>query len=77
MSQIVEKLVSERAAASLLDLTPSALRKWRQQKRGPAFIRLSGRCVKYRVSDLENFLAERVITPRDASAESAHEARTQ
>lgn len=63
MNQQNEKLVGEREASALLDLTPSALRKWRQLHKGPAFIRLSARCVKYKLSDLEKFIGERVVTP--------------
>lgn len=60
----LEKLLSEREASKFLDLTPAALRKWRQLRKGPAFVRLSTRCVKYRVEDLQKFLAERTVTPR-------------
>ncbi len=68
LAEQLERLRSEREAAAFLNLTPSALRKWRQLKKGPAFVRLSGRCVKYRISDLEKFLAERVVTPVAAKA---------
>lgn len=63
LAEQLEKLLSEREASRFLDLTPSALRKWRQLRKGPAFIRLSSRCVKYRVGDLQKFLTERLVTP--------------
>ncbi len=56
-------LISEKQAAEILNLTPSALRKWRQQRRGPRFVRLSPRCVKYRASDIAEFLSERIVVP--------------
>lgn len=66
LAEQLEKLLSEREASNFLDLTPSTLRKWRQLRKGPAFIRLSSRCVKYRVEDLKKFLAERLVTPGPA-----------
>ena len=68
LAERLEKLLSEREASRFLDLTPSALRKWRQLRKGPAFVRLSSRCVKYRVADLEKFLSDRIVTPGVAKA---------
>ena len=56
-------LLSERQAATILGLTPFALRKWRQQRRGPEFIRLSPRCVRYKLCDLEAYIEARRTDP--------------
>jgi hypothetical protein len=54
-------VVRERVAAQLLGVSVAALRRWRQEKRGPAFVRLE-RCVGYRMADLEAFIsANRVV----------------
>lgn len=56
-------MLSEREAAKLLGLTPSALRKWRQIHRGPHFFRLSARCVRYIRQDIESWIAEGQVQP--------------
>lgn len=59
----IEELLSEKEAARLLGLTPFALRKWRNQRRGPEFIRLSLRCVRYKLADIKAFIDERSVDP--------------
>ncbi len=51
-----ELLVNESEAARLLTLAPSTLRIWRSKGRGPRFVRL-GRAVRYRIADLQAFVA--------------------
>ena len=54
--------IDERTAAPYTGFTVAALRAWRQQGRGPAFIRVN-RSIRYRISDLEDWLtAHRVTT---------------
>jgi hypothetical protein len=48
--------VDERQVAAQLNVKPGTLRKWRLLGRGPEFLRL-GRAVRYRVTDLEEWLA--------------------
>ena len=47
-------------AARYLSLAVSTLNKWRCHGGGPKFLKL-GRAVRYRQSDLETFVAERVL----------------
>ena len=47
-------------AAQYLGLAVSTLNKWRCHGGGPKFLKL-GRAVRYRQSDLEMFVAERVL----------------
>lgn len=54
-------LLDEAEAAALLGTTGSSLARWRKGSLGPPFIRL-GRRVRYRRSDLAEWLASRVGT---------------
>ena len=60
------RLVDERQAARLLAVSVGLLRKWRRQSCGPAFTRC-GRCVRYNVDAIQNFLAENTSTPQKAT----------
>ena len=40
-------LIDEKEAADFLDLTPRSMQSMRQRGRGPPFVRISARCVKY------------------------------
>lgn len=52
----------EREAAPYLGYRPAALRVWRRENRGPAYVR-HGRSVRYLVKDLDAFLERhRVVT---------------
>lgn len=55
-------LVDERDAAELLSLTPRTLQEWRRRGEGPPHVRVSSRCIRYRIVDLEEWAAERVRT---------------
>jgi len=48
----VDALTTERQAANFLGVTARALQKWRTTGKGPLFVRISGRCVRYRRRDL-------------------------
>lgn len=48
-------------AAEYLGLAESTLEKMRVTGDGPAFVKL-GRAVRYRISDLDAYLAERVVS---------------
>ena len=45
-------LVDERAAANFLCLSERTLRNWRTRGNGPKFVKISTRCIRYRVQDL-------------------------
>jgi hypothetical protein len=47
-----DALLTESQAAQLLGLTPRALQAWRGRGCGPAYIRISCRCLRYRRKDL-------------------------
>ncbi len=49
-------LLNEKQLSQLLGVTPRALQSWRQCGRGPIYVRISSRCVRYRLSDIEDWL---------------------
>jgi hypothetical protein len=49
------QLINEEQAAQVLAVSVSALRRWRRENRGPAFIRCE-RCVRYDLREIERFL---------------------
>ena len=51
-----QPLVDEIKAAQLLDLSVKTLRRWRWAGKGPRFVKL-GASVRYRLSDLDEFIA--------------------
>jgi len=55
-------LLTEAQVASALGLSKATLRKWRCQRHGPAFLRLSRRCIRYRSSDVQAFVSEHVAS---------------
>ncbi len=51
-----QPLLTEVQAAKLLSLTPRALQAWRYQGRGPQFVKISARAIRYRPEDLEAWI---------------------
>ena len=59
-------ILTEIEAAKFLNMKIPTLRAWRLKRRGPRFLKF-GRAVRYRLSDLEQFVAESAISPRQTS----------
>jgi predicted DNA-binding transcriptional regulator AlpA len=55
-------LLTEEDAAAYLKLTRRALQAWRYQGRGPRFVKISARAVRYRPEDLERWIETRLRT---------------
>ena len=55
-----DALLAEQQAATFLSVTPRTLQKWRGTGSGPPFIHISRRCVRYRRSDLIDWISERL-----------------
>lgn len=53
-----QPLLTEIEAADLLRLTPRALQAWRYQGRGPRFVKISARAVRYRPEDLDQWIED-------------------
>ena len=63
-----ERLLSQSEAAEFLNIQPCTLEAWRQRGGfGPKFIRYSGRCVRYRLSDLQAWIAAREVNAEAAA----------
>ena len=56
----LDRLLTQPEAAKLLRLSENTLRQWRARGRGPRFVRLSNRAIRYRNEDLEDFVDERI-----------------
>ena len=55
-------LIDEVAAASFLGLSRRYLQNVRQRGGGPRYVRLSSRCIRYRRSDLQEWVEARLRT---------------
>jgi predicted site-specific integrase-resolvase len=60
------RFLNEKKAAARLDVNFQTLTRWRREGRGPKFLKLYGR-VKYRESDIEQFIAANVVDPAAAA----------
>ncbi len=52
MASVDERLLNEAESAQFLGLSPNTLNRWRCLRKGPEFVKLGGRSVRYRLSDL-------------------------
>lgn len=52
--------LTTRSAAKYLCVSEAGMNRWRRHGGGPAYMRLSKRTVRYRVTDLDAFLASHV-----------------
>lgn len=53
------RLYNEGEAALILGVTKRATQAWRKKGGGPPFVKLSGRAIRYRASDLIKFIQDR------------------
>lgn len=61
-------LLTTEQAAEILNLQPGTLSRWRYLGKGPPWIRVSGRTVRYRRSELELWIAELPVTTAEATS---------
>lgn len=59
------QLVTELEASEVLATSVHTLRTWRQEGRGPAFVKLGGRLIRYRLDVLEAFIDAGAVTPEE------------
>ena len=59
--QTSEILLTEKETARFLHVTPHALQKWRSDGKGPRYIKTGRKFLRYRQSDLEQFLANGTV----------------
>jgi len=66
-----QQLLRQAEVARILNLSPRTLEAWRHRGGGPRYILLTPRCVRYRESDLNLFIEERVRTSTSDRGEEA------
>lgn len=66
MSEITPIVIDEKKAAELTGISVSSLRKLRVTGGGPKFAKL-GQRVRYRVSDLEDYISARIVSSTSQS----------
>jgi len=64
-----DSLLTPKQAAGYLGLPEATLAQWRSQRRGPPYIKLELRLVRYRRADLEEWLARQTI---ETEVDKAH-----
>jgi predicted site-specific integrase-resolvase len=57
------KLLNTAEAAKYLGIAYQTLCNWRFYRKGPAYIRMGGRRILYRIEDLEHFVTSNRIAP--------------
>jgi excisionase family DNA binding protein len=57
----VTRLLTAEDVAELTGLSVETLAQWRSQKRGIPYVKISRNCVRYRQSDLDGWLSERIV----------------
>ena len=67
---ILQQLLDEKQTASLLGLTPRAMQNFRYRGSGPPYVKISNRCVRYRMEDILQFIDERTCTSTSDDAVS-------
>ncbi|MBE3604327.1 helix-turn-helix domain-containing protein [bacterium] len=55
------QMMSGPKAAEFLGVSKKTIENWRQQGKGPRFVRLSRRAVRYRIADLLEFIQRKTV----------------
>jgi predicted DNA-binding transcriptional regulator AlpA len=50
-------------------LSIETLAQWRSQKRGIPYVKISRNCVRYRQSDLDGWLSERIVRTDESTSD--------
>ncbi len=54
-------LLNTEQAAVFLGLSKTTLEHWRTVRKGPFYVRVGPRCIRYRRHDLEAWLSEHIV----------------
>jgi predicted DNA-binding transcriptional regulator AlpA len=57
------RLLSPKQASEFLAVPESTLAHWRSERRGPVYVKLEDRLIRYRTSDLEKYIGARIVEP--------------
>ena len=61
MREETASLLRAEDVAAITGLSIETLAQWRSQRRGIPFVKLSRNCVRYRQSDLDRWVNERIV----------------
>jgi predicted DNA-binding transcriptional regulator AlpA len=59
-------LIDEKRVSSMTGIPVRTLQHWRHHQRGPRFVKISARCVRYRLDDVRSWLDEHTRGGADA-----------
>lgn len=65
------QLLTPAQAAEFLGVSLDTLAQWRSQRRGPSYIKLEGRLVRYRIAGLEKYIVEHSVESSDLTSAMA------
>lgn len=66
--EYLEQLINEHQAATFIGFAVKTLRNWRVSGAGPAFVRASGRAVRYRRKDLIEWAEAQLVSSTSETA---------
>lgn len=55
-------VMDEIDAATFMGISRKTLQTWRSRRMGPPYVRVARKCIRYRKSDLQAYLDERLVT---------------
>ena len=58
----MSQLLDTSEAAEFLGLAPTTMEHWRLVRKGPPFVRVGPRAIRYRRADLEEWLSEQLVS---------------
>lgn len=61
MATHTKLLLTPKEAAEFLEIPSGTLAQWRSERRGPRYIKLEDRLVRYRRADLEEYLSGHLV----------------
>ena len=56
----MERMLTEKQVATMLSITQQTLRNWRQQNKGPKYVKVGG-SIRYRYTDVELYLEKNAV----------------
>ena len=67
-SDYFSQLINEKEAALFLGYTIRALQNWRLRGGGPRFVKVSARSIRYRRSDLNDWIESKLVSSTSEAA---------
>jgi len=68
VKDVTLKLLAEKQVAEIYGFSLGTLRNWRVLRQGPRFLKINGKMIRYRINDIEDYLAgcvEKTVDQRD------------